>query len=307
MKDSGCERKNPSSLDNIPPYRISLVIYGLLFDSPMASQDSAVMTMNFEMNGVENEVIDLSQCASILNRRFYRQGLNWAVAGFRIGYNGTLADSVPGFSVGIYQAPQSWVVSGAWKKSMEMWRKQQNEALAESGSLDQKSRYADFKVYLDTMHAQRGFADNLIPVTPGGFTPVGVNQPFPAGEWEYSQIVIPVSGGGGGASEHYLKLLGEDGVPVNHMSCIDGYQKGRAVPFSPDPAIPNPADDSWMNEMFDDGNTFSAVVDNAVDKNNDLPYDQDNYPYGDFGSIEFTAQLHRQVNFTNTTIGNSKI
>ena len=28
--------------------------------------------------------IDLSQIASLVNRRFYRQGINWAVAGFKV-------------------------------------------------------------------------------------------------------------------------------------------------------------------------------------------------------------------------------
>jgi hypothetical protein len=31
---------------------------------------------------------DLSQIASIMNRRFYRQGLNWAVAGFKLNFSG---------------------------------------------------------------------------------------------------------------------------------------------------------------------------------------------------------------------------
>ena len=36
----------------------------------------------FETNTIS--WIDLSQVASIVNRRFYRQGLNWAVAGFKL-------------------------------------------------------------------------------------------------------------------------------------------------------------------------------------------------------------------------------
>ena len=34
---------------------------------------------NSEGNGIS--YVDLSQCASLVNRRFYRQGINWAVAG----------------------------------------------------------------------------------------------------------------------------------------------------------------------------------------------------------------------------------
>lgn len=267
----------------------------------MAKQDSAVLTMNFELDGVQDEVIDLSQCASILNRRFYRQGMNWVVSGFRLGWNGVGSD---GFQVGVYNAPQSWVISGAWTKAMNKWRKQQNDALKASDSMDMKSRFADFKVFLDGFHANAGENNNLLPVTPGGLLQSpGVNYVFPRGEWEYSKVVTPVAGGSMPTQEWSLTLLGADNPGSQRVSCVDGYQKSRAVPQSPDPAIPNSPDTSWMNEMFDDGNTFTEVAENATETNNDLPYDQDNYPYGDMSPVAFNAQLHRQMTFTGTTIG----
>ena len=45
--------------------------------------EPAVQTMIFTLPNGES-TLDLSQCASIVNRRFYRQGINWVVAGFRI-------------------------------------------------------------------------------------------------------------------------------------------------------------------------------------------------------------------------------
>ena len=53
------------------------------------NMEPAVQTMTFTNitapgGGLSTSYIDLSQCASIINRRFYRQGLNWAVAGFKI-------------------------------------------------------------------------------------------------------------------------------------------------------------------------------------------------------------------------------
>ena len=48
----------------------------------------SVMTMAFQtpanISGSNSYTVDLSQAASLLNRRFYRQGINWAVAGFKI-------------------------------------------------------------------------------------------------------------------------------------------------------------------------------------------------------------------------------
>ena len=50
--------------------------------------EPAVTTLSFAIgtgtSGNESSYIDLSQCASLVNRRFYRQGINWAVAGIKI-------------------------------------------------------------------------------------------------------------------------------------------------------------------------------------------------------------------------------
>ena len=61
--------------------------------------------------------IDLSQVASLVNRRFYRQGINWAVAGFKLV-------STPGTgSIQMNKLPNTWVMSNAWEKGMLLGRK----------------------------------------------------------------------------------------------------------------------------------------------------------------------------------------
>ena len=65
---------------------------------------------------------DLSQVASLANRRFYRQGLNWAVAGMRfnstnvINVGGTtlVQQDAPEGSVVVQKLPNTWVMSNAW-------------------------------------------------------------------------------------------------------------------------------------------------------------------------------------------------
>ena len=60
------------------------------------------------------EFIDLSQIASLVNRRFYRQGLNWAVAGIKVlnlsGFQGSILCA---------KLPNTWVMSNAWEKSFQ--------------------------------------------------------------------------------------------------------------------------------------------------------------------------------------------
>ena len=97
---------------------------------------------------------DLSQCASLLNRRFYRQGINWAVAGIKILTEGT-------GSITISKLPNTWVLSNAWTKSFKAWQKMNNEALAESESV--RPKFLDFKIYADADHHALGYGQNLLP------------------------------------------------------------------------------------------------------------------------------------------------
>jgi len=76
----------------------------------------AAMTLSFATPDTSGGryYIDLSQAASLANRRFYRQGINWAVAGIKVisAKSGT-------FSVG--KLPNSWVLSNSWEKSFRAW------------------------------------------------------------------------------------------------------------------------------------------------------------------------------------------
>lgn len=55
--------------------------------SKMKKIQPSVQTLTFAYSvtdsSSQNEYIDLSQVASLVNRRFYRQGINWAVSGFK--------------------------------------------------------------------------------------------------------------------------------------------------------------------------------------------------------------------------------
>ncbi len=123
----------------------------------MAKMQPAVMRMTFDLPG-DVYYLDISQCASILNRRFYRQGLNWAVAGI------TFVDETGGASgtVEVTKMHNTWVTSNAWEKSMRLWDRMNKEfALDMNPSV--KPRYYDFKVHFDTSHVAGGFSQNIRP------------------------------------------------------------------------------------------------------------------------------------------------
>lgn len=253
----------------------------------------AVETLVFDLSDGQSTTIDLSQCASIVNRRFYRQGLNWMVAGFTL----TTSQAITG-ALAIEKPQNTWITGGAWEKTMRAWLKQQNDALDEAGAESTVAKFRDFKVYLDSNH-QDGTSPNMIPV--GDST---TSNKYLTGEWFYSSVVVPNDGAPGNTEEYRLKLYGVD-VPngpgvIGSKGIINGYQQSRAYPQSPDPVHPATYT-GFLAQMFDKGDDNVDILNNAAGENDDLPYDQTNYP-GSTGNGP-GLQWHDTVFVTGTTIG----
>ena len=104
---------------------------------------------------------DLSQCASMMNRKFFRQGLNWAVGGFTF-----MSAAAASGQVVVEKLPDTWVMANAWTKGFKMWSDQQREALRTTESVAPK--FHDFKIYMDSVHHSDGVALNKTPVGHAG-------------------------------------------------------------------------------------------------------------------------------------------
>jgi hypothetical protein len=215
----------------------------------------------------QSRYVDLSQCASIVSRRFYRQGLVWVVAGFSL--EATLLAPNSGV-VTISKIPSTWCASNAWHKSYAAWQQQIRAALKEGNVESTSAKYRDFKIHADAGHVTEAFAANLIPLDLAG-------TPYLTGEWEASEIVIPNDGGPGITAEYLLQMVGADTVAAKAL--IYNYEQSRSVPQSPDPDIQSPHT-SFFSEMVDVGDIQDDVVWNASRVNDDLPYNQDDYPGG---------------------------
>ena len=238
--------------------------------------------------------IDLSQMASIVNRRFYRQGLNWAVAGFKI-----LAPQGISGQVATLQLPNSWVTSNAWEKGMRTWLRQQDDAIEEAGLESAVARFRDFKIHMDKTHVDDTFTANLLPLD--GQLPIA--QDYAVGEWNNSLVVIPNDGGvAGNTQEFSLHMVGDDDpAPQQSKGLIKAYAESRSFPQSPDPVTPAGAETSLFVEMFDTGMNQEEVVDNAIDRNDNLPYPQADYPGGDTQAPSLV--IHDISTISSTTIG----
>jgi len=270
------------------------------------------LKLNFMIPAGDNtRYIDISQSVSALSRKFLRQGLVWGIAGGRILMP---SPSTPdGNGVYLSTLPHSWTMSNAWEKGMRAWLRQQREALANGDQESIKAKFNDFKIFADPYHRLQGFSNNILPRNLG---PQGVVGPFPsavtyssevmAGEWEASQIVIPNFGAPGTNYEPYLTAIGDDvGGAGGSISLIKAYQNSRSVPQSPDPTTPAgvTSNENYWSMMFDVGDNNEDIMDNVVGKNDELPYQQTEYPGGPVN----LATLENQVAVINTnTVGFSE-
>ena len=251
--------------------------------------------------------VDLSQVASLINRRFYRQGINWAVAGIKVI---TPTGLVGGITVS--KLPNTWVMSNSWTKSFKTWQKMNNEALAETESV--RPKFLDFKVYADSDHHAAGFAGNLLPISLGG-----VAAP---GEWEASKIYIPDTTSPGTVDTREMVATGVNfpgagASGFNAVSLIEGYAASRGLPYPTDPNVPADADSAsgiapqnWMAALFNEGTTQdTAVLDDMITENNQAPYPFEGdgvnvdtqYPGG--ANQLSGLQVHDTELITSTTIG----
>jgi len=225
--------------------------------------------------------IDLSQVASLVNRRFYRQGINWAVAGFKV-YKPTPTEAGASGIV-ISKLPNTWILANAWTKSFKAWSRMNSQALAETESV--RPKFLDFKIYMTEEHHTAGFGANPLPQTADG----AIANP---GEWVASKFVIPDNTAAGGvAYDREIIAIGAN-YPgagfsgINAIGLIEGYAASRGLPNVLDPNTPTDASDAdgtipqnWMTALFNDGTEQDAdVLDDMITENNVAPYPFENGP-----------------------------
>lgn len=274
----------------------------------MKKIEPAVQTFAVAISGVPgfgsvDATADLSQIASICNRRFYRQGLNWAVAGFKI-----LSQNEG--NVEIHKLPSTWVFGNSWEKGMRHYQEMIDDALSAQESI--KGRYLDFKIHMDSKHHANGFANNLLPLDADGNTAT-------AGEWLSSTITLvdfPPNSSRFEVIGVGANFPGAGATGLDAVSLIQGYANSRALPSESDPNTPvqgsdtsGPTPENWLQAIENDGTTQDTFV--TIEARQ---YDEPPYPYeGDGAGALVTQypggatqmpglQIHDTVNFTATNI-----
>ena len=240
--------------------------------------EPAVLNMHFNAtvgSALTNNYIDISQCASIVNRRFYRQGIAWVVSDIKI----VNLQAATGGELAIGKLPETWTMANAWKKGFEAWREMNANALENAESV--RARFEDFKIFADAQHHTNGYAANLLP---HGYTNFATNTAI-AGEWESSKYIIPNNSNPGFATEREIiatgaSYPGNGASTLNAVSLIEGYAASRGLPYTEDPNAPADAADAqgpqpqnWMSAVFNEGQSQTdAVITDQLTENNKAPY-----------------------------------
>jgi len=275
----------------------------------MKNIEPAVMTIPVALSapfGFTTATADLSQLASLMNRRFYRQGLNWAVAGFKVRIVGSGQGSVL-----VKKLPTTWTFANSWTKGFKTWTEMNKKALDDAESVS--GRFLDFKIYADSIHHNSGFVSNLLPND-------GVATATP-GEWIPSEIRVPNTAAPGTTTGFELVGVGDNypgasaATGLNAVSLIQGYANSRALPLQEDPNVPQEMVDAggvtpenWMSALHNEGITQTSEVLFDVQA-----YDQPPYPYENDGTAVTTMYpgggtqlpnllVHDVTDLTATTI-----
>lgn len=224
--------------------------------------------------------IDIAKGLSTVNRRLYRQGMNYAVAGVSIGRFDT------GITKCILQtAGNTWMVQNAWKKGYALWRAQQREVLEVMPSIEGK--WADFKVSLDDVVT-------TATLNPRNSTTGGSNADPVCDEWNLSEYVWDDDGT---EREPNFHLIGATNL-ASSIGLVQEYHISRATVFAYDPAVEAEASDSIYAKSLGTDEISDMLVDNLETENDAPPYDHDEMYGGDTaGDVavavdEFSSSMH---------------
>ncbi len=289
----------------------------------MKNIEPAVMTLSLDLGNAggiasgafQQYNFDLSHIASLVNRRFYRQGLNWGVAGIKVISSGATPGVAPKGRLICKKLPNTWVFANAWRKGFAMWSRMNKEALEESESI--RPRFLDFKVFADQAHHVSGSDANVLPLN------------YDAGEWTMSQYVIPDTSVPGTSNTFQVigvgaNYQGAGAEGFEAVSLIEGYAASRALPEQKDPNVPDdssrvegPTPQNYFAALFNEGTDQSDdIIEDLITQNNTAPYPFENGPIVNGGGFTYgdtmypngenqnpDLQIHDVEIISGTTIG----
>jgi hypothetical protein len=221
-----------------------------------------VERLRFKADNRGTYYIDLSKALSLQTRKLHRQKATYTV------YGGYFVDS-QGDRIDLNVAPHTWVTKRAINRGFQMWKKMTAKTLADSGSTS-KSRYRDFKVYLDSQMtasnlSPKDASDNLLYTT--------------APEWDYSTLVSEDPEAvqqPGDLSGFELMIVGQhvgSNPDWSRISLVESWVNSRPSPEATQPENIPDVNDPLMN-LMDAGDALDDRLTIINTEGDGAPYDE---------------------------------
>ncbi len=249
-----------------------------------------VTRLSFEFDGGTTEYIDIAKALSIINRKFYRQGVYYYVNSVEIYNNETGV-------VDLHTLPDNWVTKNAHQRGFQLFQKMNSMVDSPISNIG-RPKYHDFKVYFDRTHATSGTS-----ASPAMYGINALYQNQEADDWEYSKFVSADSDGDidgavvrQEADDFTVHMLGTHlGTSSNWQSVglIQSYGSSRATV-----SIEQPNDDMIQStdpliNVFDFSTEeqMNDVVENLLTDNDNPPYNLDYYIGEGSSSMQHVARI----------------
>ncbi len=299
---------------------INPVMIGLL----MASANVARLV--YRIPGNDRYTIDLARDLSVYCRRLKRQKMTYTVLGGQVKESN-------GSTFAFKTAPHCWTTNVSIRRAFNTWRRVHREVYKKTPGL-KKSKWQDFKVYLDKFHRSGGttlaqeFA--IESSSEPGLDQTDVSMGH--GEWNYStfvqaKLIDPDNDGGlefdDNADNWDLHIVGEHSgtnsvntetgqkfyTDYSSVGIIRSWYNSRNVPTSPSPSNNAPTGGDAeapgiltdpMANLFDVQDDDSEQTQVMMDENDDAPYQMTRIR----GMQDYELQL---VAYTDNTAGEPDI
>jgi len=216
--------------------------------------------------------IDLAQALSVVNRRFYRQGVYYYINSMELE---TLQDGYVQLEV----APDTWMTQQSWKRAFGTFQKM--NSMVDTP----RPKYHDFKVFLDQGHRNNinSGQDNKLPVMTNG---ISYTSTLVSDEWDYSQFVSfnDRTVENQNPNQFNIHVVGaHDGTgPSDYASIgmIKSYQDSRTLPAAAgEPQVPGVNDDDPLTLLFQasEVHAIEEIAEHLDIMNDTTPYNRDYY------------------------------
>lgn len=242
-----------------------------------------VTRLSFHCTGNQTRFIDIARALSVINRKFYRQGVYYYVNSVEIYNNSTGV-------VDLHTAPDNWVTKNAWNRGFRLYQKM--NSMVDDVSNMGRSKYHDYKVYLSDMHRTSGvMSPELCDIN-------GQTTNMLPDDWDYSQYTSADDDQdtNANADEFYAHLLGPhvgSAGAWQSIGLIASYRDSRPLPQTEEPNLsPSVAADPLTNIFdFSSEEQLNDIIENMSNANDETPYDADIYPGQLDGHMQQVARI----------------